>query len=181
MLLPVFVFVGGTATAIVLERANVDTWIWVLVGVTSWAAAAFVAWRSRWAAAYRAFVGRETRGAKIVVPTADEWNAVPTVEVYGQIFENDRVKLDGKMFRRCSFTNVAFVFDGSAPFRIIECRFPDGPGNVNTTHLESGHPAIQSFLVFLEELKQLPGVQTTETAIKDSHGMAKPIRLNKTT
>jgi len=45
------------------------------------------------------------------------WSIYPYEEVVGQHFENTSVLVDGKKFSNCTFSNVTFLFEGTAPFQ----------------------------------------------------------------
>lgn len=46
-----------------------------------------------------------------------DWDAFPYEYVVAQQFVNTDVLLDGRDFSNCTFTNVNFVYEGTAPFR----------------------------------------------------------------
>jgi hypothetical protein len=49
-------------------------------------------------------------------PIPYTWNSAPPhIQVFGKKFINERVVLDGGIFRDCHFQNVTFVFNGTEP------------------------------------------------------------------
>jgi hypothetical protein len=53
-------------------------------------------------------------------PTTD-WDK-PLTSVFRQNFKNETVELDGKNFVECSFENVTFLYQGTRPFQMINCK-----------------------------------------------------------
>jgi hypothetical protein len=47
--------------------------------------------------------------------SAADWNAYKLVAVNGKHFRNQKVVLDGKFFSHCTFENVTFEYNGTAP------------------------------------------------------------------
>ena len=47
----------------------------------------------------------------------------PLKEIRTKTFKDETVQLDGNAFIDCTFDNVAFGFDGDAPFRITDSHF----------------------------------------------------------
>jgi hypothetical protein len=94
-------------------------------------------------------------------------------------YENDSIQVDGKSFRRCSFKNVTFHFQGNAPFEFVE-----------ETHLDSGsvrfvtdNPAI---ILYNEMTRKFAAVASeaiaagrakVEIGALDAKGHEVPLRL----
>ena len=50
----------------------------------------------------------------------ERWRTFQKEVVVGHKFVNERVVLDGKSYRTCTFENVTFVYEGRAPFDFIQ-------------------------------------------------------------
>jgi hypothetical protein len=104
-----------------------------------WAAgAAFAIVIGIWLMHLAAFFGLVDRGT--VQGAADSttkppnWDA-PLRRVYGQTFKNQTIELDGREFVKSTFEHVTFVYNGTAPTRLID--------NTSTDHqLQSSNPVV---------------------------------------
>lgn len=94
-------------------------------------------------------------------------------------YENDSIQVDGKSFRRCSFKNVTFNFQGNAPFEFVE-----------ETHLDAGsvrfvtdNPAIILYNEMTRKFEAIAseaiaaGRAKVETGALDAKGHEVPLRL----
>lgn len=77
----------------------------------------------------------------------------PLTIVAGKTFRNERVELDGKEFRNCTFMNVKLVYNGRARAALIRNEF------VNPPVLTSDNPAIDvaaSLIIGVQEMGGAP-------------------------
>jgi hypothetical protein len=44
-------------------------------------------------------------------------------KIYGKMFRNEKVLLDGKSFEKVTFENVTYLVNGTAPFDLVNCTF----------------------------------------------------------
>jgi hypothetical protein len=79
----------------------------------------------------------------------DQWAAFVKEEVRDRAFKNERVVLDGHRFVHCNFEHVTLVFNGTAPFDLIENSI------TMPVVLNSEDPAINGAWLALEEFRRL--------------------------
>jgi hypothetical protein len=53
-------------------------------------------------------------------PTTD-WDK-PLTQIFRQHYKNETVQLDGKNFVECTFENVTFIYQGTRPIQMMNCR-----------------------------------------------------------
>jgi hypothetical protein len=70
----------------------------------------------------------------------------PDTVISKKIFTNERVVLDGKAFRDCTFENVTYVFNGTRPFALSKNHFN---GRIQVA---SDNPSIQGTFIWLRGL-----------------------------
>ena len=73
-------------------------------------------------------VGRmELAGPTANAPSASNFREdFPLKQIREQTFKNQTVQVDGNEFINCTFDNVAFKFEGQAPFRFVTAHFENG-------------------------------------------------------
>jgi hypothetical protein len=98
------------------------------------------------------FIRRRAKPVAEWSPFPPDWHA-PLQEVLRQNYMNEEVKLDGKRFLECTFSNVRFFYQGMARFEMINCNF-SGKG---VPIIGTGSPAIAQMISFMNTLKMIPG------------------------
>jgi hypothetical protein len=77
------------------------------------------------------------------------WRSRPPVPVTGRTFINERITLDGNEFSHCDFTNVTFVYNGTAAIKFHD----------NAVHgriqFDSDNPSVTSTMIMLAMLNAL--------------------------
>lgn len=76
----------------------------------------------------------------------------PSIVVSKEKFINERIILDGKSYIDCEFENVTFVFNGTAPFSLMNNKFN---GRIQVA---SDNPAISGSFALLRGLGYLDNV-----------------------
>jgi hypothetical protein len=77
----------------------------------------------------------DARGVAGAATKPANWD-VPLKRVYGQTFKNQAIELDGREFVESTFEHVTFVYNGTAPTRLIQ--------NKSTDHsLQSSNPVVK--------------------------------------
>jgi hypothetical protein len=79
-------------------------------------------------------------------------NKPATEIVQDRQFNNERVVIDGKSFRNCKFTNVTFVYNGTASFDLI------GTDIYGSRWFSSDNPAIIGTVILLKGIGFNPEV-----------------------
>jgi hypothetical protein len=69
--------------------------------------------------------------------TADAWATYRYEPVLGRHFFNEAVVLDGKHFANCTFENVTFIYQGTAPVQIVDSRLIHHPDSVGKWHTDN--------------------------------------------
>lgn len=72
--------------------------------------------------------------SKPSLPTPDAFIHPRWQIVSGHRFENEAIDVDGKSFRSCTFTNVTFLFHGTAPTEFTGKSLFDGSFRLDTDH-----------------------------------------------
>lgn len=84
---------------------------------------------------------------------AANWGTYRYQEEIGRSFQNEAVLLDGRKFSNCTFSNVTFVYEGTAPFE-----FNGKPNLTGTVSIESGNQIVkQTFNMFNNLGLTMPG------------------------
>jgi hypothetical protein len=78
-----------------------------------------------------------------------KWLAYEYKEVWNQTFINVGVPLDGYHYRESVFENVTFIYNGTAPVKLDNCRLR------GRAKLESGFPPIVMTFIVQNQLKRL--------------------------
>jgi hypothetical protein len=73
------------------------------------------------------------------------WATYQKQQIVSKSFNNEKIIVDGKSFISCSFKNVTFEYNATAPFDIINSSL-DGQLLLDTTS-----PPIATFILFLKE------------------------------
>ncbi|HWW97351.1 MAG TPA: hypothetical protein VNY74_06630 [Edaphobacter sp.] len=82
------------------------------------------------------------------------WLYTPLKEIYRRDYHDEEVPLDGYNFIDCSFgKNVTFVFEGLAPFKMIDSK----PTAEFVMSMKTGNLSIQHLLKFLRDTNSLGG------------------------
>lgn len=76
-------------------------------------------------------------------------------------FINETVVLDGKSYWNCTFENVTFRYNGTAPFQITECKAK------GTWGMDSRNHAINDLLGFMQYMGFIPNSAVLKTPIED--------------
>jgi hypothetical protein len=71
----------------------------------------------------------------------DKWLTYRYQEIYNQTFQNETVKLDGKKFLNCTFDNVTFQYEGTAPFLLAGGQVRVDSGSLYS--LKSNNPIVK--------------------------------------
>lgn len=83
-----------------------------------------------------------------------EWLYTPLKEIYRRNYHDEDIVLDGHFLIDCTFgKNVVFVFDGKAPFKMMNSQ----PEAGFVMALKSDNLVIQHLLKFLQDTKSLGG------------------------
>jgi hypothetical protein len=77
---------------------------------------------------------------------------------------NESVEVDGKIFDRCSFTNVTFTYHGTATFSFNGASFA---GNIIA---QTDNAAAKAYLSLVHAIRKVPGVNALVVAEKDTAG-----------
>lgn len=72
--------------------------------------------------------------------------------IYKKTFINETVDIDGKLFDRCTFSNVTFIYHGLGRPTFIEPRFMEG-----AIHWHSDNVAVNQYMKLMEYVQALPG------------------------
>jgi len=88
-------------------------------------------------------------------------------------YRNEAVEIDGKMFDRCTFVNITFVYRGLGPTTFIGATFS------GTTILQTDNAAARGMMVLSDFLRTAPGVETFSLIEKDPLGNLKIITTEK--
>jgi hypothetical protein len=90
-------------------------------------------------------------------PTS-EWD-IPLTPVFRQDYKNETVPLDGKDFIQCTFENVTFLYQGTRPIQMTNCKKVPATGFVVT--VQTDNPVV-----------------FTALSIMHATGVASPIELD---
>jgi hypothetical protein len=94
------------------------------VGLGLFTGIAVTLWLMRFFAATTSETGPSTTIEKSRVerdfPTS-EWDK-PLTTIFRQNYKNETVQLDGKNFIECTFENVTFIYQGTRPLQMINCK-----------------------------------------------------------
>ena len=116
------------------------SWSWpaiVVVGIVVFAASLFI---------YDKLAGWKSASGQL---TSKEWSIYKKESVLNKTFRNERVVLDGKSFSGCTFQNVTFEYNGTAPFDLVK-------NNIYGSYiLDSKNDEILLLLRFLKEFRYL--------------------------
>jgi hypothetical protein len=102
----------------------------------------------------------------------EQWDESQT-PVIGRTFQNERVEIDNRMFDKCRFKNVSFVFKGRGPSSFINCQFDLG----GESTLETEHPVAKSFLSMVLFMQSMPGIGSRMLLKNPDTGEMKPFPL----
>jgi hypothetical protein len=69
---------------------------------------------------------------KPFIPSAN-WASYPFQQRWDQAYTKQTVKLDGYDYIRCTFDNVTFHYNGTAPFSFRDCTFIQQPPAILST------------------------------------------------
>lgn len=78
-----------------------------------------------------------------------DWKSVNKKTIRNRDFRNERVVLDGKSFRHCTFENVTFEYNGVAPFDMEDNKIS------GSYVVASKSEPILGILIFLKEFRYL--------------------------
>lgn len=93
-------------------------------------------------------------------------DVAPTKIVRGKFFANEKVPVDDTTFYDCTFTNVTFVYDGTAPFQMNDSSI------VGTYAFESNNPSIQATGLLLS------GIGMLKVPLRDPDTNKPPINIH---
>jgi hypothetical protein len=83
--------------------------------------------------------------------------------IYDHTYVNQTIEVDGKSFRNCSFSNVTFLFRGTAPFEFVDGnRFIEGGFSFSTDD-----PAVMLFSKMQRFSRSIPGAQIKEGGLDE--------------
>jgi hypothetical protein len=88
--------------------------------------------------------------------------------IYGQIYRNQDVEIDGKRFDHCKFENVTFIYHALAPCDLLVCEIS------GSVLIKTDNDAAKGILKFVEALRALPNVTKFGIASIDSKGNIVP-------
>lgn len=88
----------------------------------------------------------KSRPSKTVDALHEKWGTTEKIPIIGKTFINERVLLDGHSYTNCTFQNVRLIYNGTAPFDLVNITFK---GAV----IASDKPKIQGLLLIFKELK----------------------------
>ena len=80
------------------------------------------------------------------VLTPEAWKNATKVSVIGKTFRKERVPLDGFSYIDCEFIDVTFVYEGRAPFDILN------PTITGPPYFDSPNPAIKGYGYFVAKV-----------------------------
>jgi hypothetical protein len=86
--------------------------------------------------------------------TSKEWNDYPKKEVSGKRFSHETVVLDGYNYVNCTFDQVTFAYDGTAPFSLS-----GETAIVQPILLQTRNMRIGNYLLLLEQADFLPATR----------------------
>jgi hypothetical protein len=83
------------------------------------------------------------------------WNGYPLQNIVDTNFNGGTVLLDGRKFSNCTFSNVTFVYEGTAPFEFN----PTTPIITGSWHLETGQPIVKAVFNLMIGVRAIPGAE----------------------
>jgi hypothetical protein len=92
------------------------------------------------------WIGSSPKKADRTTLSQQDWNKIPKTAIVGKTFAHENVVLDGHSYNKCTFIKVTFVYNGTAPFDLIDCKI-EKPYLV-----ASSRPNIEAYFVLLKEL-----------------------------
>lgn len=75
-----------------------------------------------------------------------QWAHYDYKEIGDRHFENEAVPLDGYSYKNSTFANVTFLYNGTAPYSLNNCKF------TGTPRFHSGNPSVKATAIFMSEL-----------------------------
>ena len=88
----------------------------------------------------------------------------PAEKVYAKTFVNQTVEADGKIFDRCTFENVTFMYHGLAEWGFTEDTFK---GNII---VDTDNVSLKSFAVVMNWMGHRPGIAAFGVGVDDGNG-----------
>jgi hypothetical protein len=95
--------------------------------------------------------------------------------VYGEVFRDKTVEVDGKRFDHCTFSGVRFVFHGTKPWEFFQVNFEHRP--VQHITLTTDNEGIRDFMKLLSALHAIPTVTKGEYFFEDDKGNQIPMPI----
>jgi hypothetical protein len=86
----------------------------------------------------------------------DEWEKYQYTEVSGRTFRNETVLLDGFSFTNCTWEDVTFVYNGTAP-TVFDCSWKKS----DTFNIRTDHPSVKMTLRIIEGFQKATGKPIT--------------------
>ena len=128
--------------------------------VPGWAAYLFIS-ATFFAAAFGAYCrsgGRKSWSEKLLT-------------ISDKFYTNESVEIDGRLFVRCTFDHVKFVFRGTGPTNFVNCKFPSPP--LFATDNKAG----MVVLSMVAGIKAMSGGKEPFFAEMDSDGKMTPLPM----
>lgn len=93
------------------------------------------------------YLGAALTGNRVIPIEEFDKAHMETINCQGRVLANQKIILDGKIYKDCTFENVTFVYNGTAPFSL-------GAGNkkIGKTVLESDSGDINYLLGLIRDL-----------------------------
>ncbi len=124
-----------------------------IAGILTLSLIAYLFWLGKGAQerAVAAATGEPRRSPQINerFPTVD-WDK-PLDNVFGQTYMNETVSMDGRHFIKCTFDNVTYLYNGTRPTELTDCKIALHDGKTNTA-VNTDNPVIGNLIQLLNEL-----------------------------